>query len=50
MLHSEFIQAMVQEMYSFELKTIGELRLLSQEEMGEFYHAYCGGFCPLPTI
>lgn len=39
----EFINAMVQAMYSYEAKQVLCLDLLNKQEMNDFYQAYLGG-------
>jgi hypothetical protein len=49
-MHNAFIDAMVGHMYRFEAGMPVTYILLTDKELADFYHAYCGGFCPLTTI
>jgi hypothetical protein len=49
-MHKEFIDAMVRHMYRFEATLPLHIDLLTDKEIADLYHAYCGGFCPLTTI
>ena len=49
-MHKAFIDAMVGHMYKFEASMPLYVDLFNREELADFYHAYCGGCCPLTTI
>ena len=49
-MNVQFINAMVQHMYAFEAHMPGSYVLLTDQEIADLYHSYCGGFCPLTTI